>query len=143
MKKIFAIGLVGIVAGTGAADAGFWDRLGFGKSSEPKTLEEACSTSEITKVCPDMILGSQTLMGCLSENISSLSTKCANYVKKYVSEKANEIVSDVTGTVGEATDEVATAKAEGTTAVQEIKDAAKQTGDDLKATGNAIKEIFQ
>lgn len=143
MKKIFAFWLVGLVAGMGAANAGFWDKLGFGKSSEPATLEEACSTSEITKVCPDMILGSQTLMGCLSENISSLSSKCADYVKKYVSEKANEIVGGVTGTVDEAKDEATTAKAEGTATVNEIKEAAKQTGEDLKATGNAIKGIFQ
>ena len=166
MKKIFTLGLVLTVTAT-AADASWWNRLGFGKSAEPKTLEEACNKDDLTAICPDMILGSQTMIGCLSENVTSLSDKCSKYVTKYVQEHKDEIVETAAEKVELAKEEVAKAKAEQKTAkaekkaeiaqkkaeikeqkaelkkaALETKQAVKQTGKDLKETGKSVKEAF-
>ena len=142
MKKILTIGVVTTIFGVASANAGWLDKLGFGKSSEPKTLAEACDTNEITSVCPEMLLGSKTLVGCLSDNISSLSSKCAKYVKKYVTEHANELMNGATGGLTDATDAGESRVAD----VHDTVDAAKQdvndTGNALRDAGNAIKNLF-
>lgn len=151
MKKIFTLGLLLSVTAT-AANAGWWQKLGFGKSSEPKTIEEACNTEEITAVCPDMLLGSQTMMGCLSENVTSLSKKCAKFVKKYVVEHGDEIVADANAKADAIKESVTEIKAEKEqqkteikaqkqelkNAAAEIKATAKQTGKELEATGKEL-----
>lgn len=165
MKKIFTLGLV-LATVTTAANAGFWEKIGFG-DSEPKTLEEACDKSEITAVCPDMILGSQTMMGCLSENITGLSKKCSKFVTKYVADHKDEIkktVEESKEVVKEKIEAVKTEQ-ESTKAekkaelkkqkaalkekkaglkktISETKAAAKQTGDSLKETGESVKVAF-
>lgn len=154
MKKIFTLGLVLSVVAT-AANASWWNKLGFGRASEPKTLEEACNKDDLTAICPDMIMGSQTMLGCLSENINAVSEKCANFVKKSITENKDEIVK----TVNETKEEIANAKAESKAAkaeqkaaakeqkaelkktAAELKAAAKQTGKDLEETGKSFKEI--
>ena len=152
MKKIFSLGLIFGALTASTADAGWLDKLGFGKKSEPKTLEEACNKSEITAVCPDMILGSQTMIGCLSENITTLSKKCANFVTKQISENKDEIVETVTNASENVKGQVESAKAEQKAAAKEqkaelkktaaeLKAAAKQTGKDLEETGKSFKEI--
>lgn len=158
MKKIFTLGMVLTVVTT-AANAGWLEKLGFGKSSEPATLEEACNKDDLTAICPDMILGSQTMMGCLSDNVTSLSKKCAKFVKKYITENKDEIITTATETSGSIKEAVANAKAESKESsaqkkaeikqqkaelkktAAELKAAAKQTGKDFKETGESLKEI--
>ena len=167
MKKSLVFGLVAATAVTSAANAGWWEKLGFGKKTEPQTLEQACNTDELTSICPDMLLGSQTMMGCLSENVTSLSSKCAKFVKKYVTEHKDELVTTATEKVKEVKSDVAEAKAEIKNIKQaaketkesakelakeqkaelkktaaELKAAAKETGTELKETGNSVKAAF-
>lgn len=167
MKKIFSLGLIFGALTASTADAGWLDKLGFGKKSEPKTLEEACNKSEITAVCPDMILGSQTMIGCLSENITTLSKKCANFVTKQISENKDEIVETVTNASENVKGQVESAKAEQKAAkaekkaelkkqkaelkqkkaelkkaVAETKNTVKQTGESLKETGESVQVAF-
>ena len=151
MKKIFTLGLV-LTVTTTAANAGWWQKLGFGKSAEPQTLEEACNKDDITAICPDMLIGSQTMIGCLSDNVTSLSKKCAKFVKKYVTEhkdefinEANEQANAVKEGVAEIKAEKEQHKAEIKTQKQElkkaaagIKETAKQTGKELKETGKEL-----
>lgn len=161
MKKIFTLGLM-LTTVTTAANAGLLEKFGLVKS-EPKTLEEACDKSEITAVCPDMILGSQTMVGCLSENVSNLSKKCAKFVTKKVAENKDQVVETVTNTTENVKTKVSETKvqqkaasaekkaelkkqkaemkekkAELKKAVAETKAAAKQTGESLKETGNVV-----
>ncbi|MBO4480749.1 MAG: hypothetical protein J5742_03980 [Alphaproteobacteria bacterium] len=140
MKKIFTLGLILATTTISGANASWLERLGFGKKSEPATLEEACNKDDLTAICPEMLVGSQTMMGCLTDNISSLSKKCANYVKKYVVEHKDEVVETATDTVTAAKDEVVTTKEEAKTFAKEIKESAKQAGKELKATGKELKE---
>lgn len=134
MKKIFTLGLV-LTVTTTAANAGWLQKLGFGKSSEPKTLEEACNTDEITAVCPDMLIGSQTMMGCLSENITSLSKKCSKFVKTYVTEHKDEFIDGANEKVESVKAEVAEAKAE----AAQHKAAIKAQAQELKTAADEIK----
>lgn len=140
MKKIFTLGLIIATASVSTANASWWNKLGFGKSSEPATLEEACNKDDITAICPEMLVGSQTMMGCLTDNITSLSKKCAKYVKKYVAEHKDEIVESATDAIATAKEDATTAKDEAKTLAKEIKESAKATGQELKATGKELKE---
>ncbi len=140
MKKIFTLGLILATTTISCANAGFWEKLGFGKKSEPATLEEACNKDDLTAICPEMLVGSQTMMGCLTENITSLSKKCAKYVKNYVKDHKDEVVDSATEAVKTAKEDVKTIKEETKTTVQEVKDSAKQVGQDFKATGQELKE---
>lgn len=149
MKRIFAFSLIAAVAVTSGANAGWREMLGLTKSSEPTTLAEACNTDEITAICPEMVMGSKTMMECLTDNISSLSSKCAGYVKKQISDKVDEVANTVDATKNEATQTVegvksdaATIKSEGEAAVKEIETSAKQTGEDAKETGSLFKRLF-
>ena len=151
MKKIFTLGLV-LAVTTTAANAGLLQKLGIGKSGQPKTIEEACNTEEITAICPDMLIGSQTMMGCLSENVTSLSRKCARFVKKYVKDHKDEFVATANAQADAVKEGVAEIKAEKEqhkaeiqaqkqelkNAATEIKATAKQTGQELKETGKEL-----
>jgi len=166
MKKIFTLGLVLSVVTT-AASASWWNKLGFGKTAEPQTLEEACNKDDLTAICPEMVIGSETMIGCLTENVTSLSKKCSKFVQKYVTENKDQAIETVNEKVEEAKKQVAdakaeqknikaekkaelkqakaelkTQKAEAKKALVETKDAVKQTGKDLKETGKSIKEAF-
>ena len=134
-----------------SANAGWLDFLGFGtKEAEPTTLAEACNKDEISKFCPEILMGEKTIPTCLSENIKSLSKKCSAFVKKSIKEQAAEVTGMVDAAKGDAADaanEQANAVAEQKAAVKatadEFKDAAKQVKNDAKETGNAFKSMFK
>lgn len=149
MKQIFTFGLVAAVAVTTSANAGWRDLFGLNKTTEPTTLAEACNTDEITSICPEMIMGSKTMMECLSDNISSLSSKCAGFVKKQIAAGVDNVAKSVeetkaatNETVEGVKSDVATAKAEGETAVKEVETSAKETGEAAKETGGFFKRLF-
>ena len=150
MKKVFTVSLIAAVAVTTAANAGWRDWLGLNKTSEPTTLAEACNTDEITSVCPETILGEKTLVQCLYDNISSLSSKCAGYVKKQMSAGVDDVAKSVEDTksetakaVEEAKADAAAIKAEGETVANDVNAAAKQTGEDVKQTGGWFRNLFK
>ena len=151
MKKLVLVSLCCVMGTMSSANASWLSNL-FKKEAEPQTLSEACNTDEITTICPEIALGDQTLAGCLSENIKSLSNKCAKYVKKSIKENkelvldqkdattnaANEQVQTVKATVAEKKTTIKTnAKAAG----QELKDAAKAVKTTAIETGKSVKEI--
>lgn len=122
MKKTLLFGLVAVMT-VSSANAGLWERLfGADKVAEPTTLEEACNTDEITKVCPEIILGQKTLIECLTENIKELSTKCATFVKKSVSEGGTAVMAVAADAKDAASEKAAAAQGVTTEKVQEIKD---------------------
>jgi len=159
MKKIALFGLICAVSATNA-NAGWFSNL-FTKTAEPTTLAEACNTDEITAICPDTVLGDQTLTACLGDNVKSLSKKCAKFVKKSIKENKELIlenkdaaVESVKGQVADAkaqkaevkkslADKKAAAKANYNVAKQEIKTTAKTIKNDAVETGNAVKEIVK
>ena len=150
MKKVFTIGLIAAIATTTAANAGWRDMFGLNKNAEPKTLAEACNTDEITSVCPEMIMGSKTMLECLSDNISSLSEKCAGYVKKQIAAGVDGVAKSVEDTKTEATKTVegakadaAKIKAEGETVANDVNATAKQTGEEAKQTGGWFRNLFK
>lgn len=133
-----------------SANAGWLDFLGLNKEAEPTTLAEACNKDEISKVCPEILLGEKTIPTCLSENIKSLSKKCSKFVKKSIKEQAAEVagvVDAVKGGAGDAANEqanvVAEQKAAAKATANEFKEAAKQVKADAKETGAALKGMFK
>ncbi len=146
MKKTVLFGLCGIMLATGA-NAGLFDSLFGKKDAEPQTLAEACNKDEITALCPDVVLGDKTIQECLMENISSVSKKCAKYVKKVATEKADEIkqqIADIKKDTESMTDEqkqelaekkaaTKAAKADFKKSLQETKDAARAVIDAERA----------
>lgn len=159
MKKIALIAMVAAL-GTTSANAGLLESLGLVKKAEPATLEEACDTAEIKKVCPEIILGTQTVTECLSENVKSLSKQCATFVKKSVTDKAaaakQELVdARVAAKEKKAADKAAAAekkaaakeqvaaqKAAFKAAGKDIADAVRETGTAAKETGQAFKQLM-
>lgn len=137
MKKILLLAVVGSFVSVNA-NAGLLDALGFGKKSEPATLEEACDTSEIKKVCPDVLLGNQTITQCLAENIKSLSSKCANFVKKSIADKIDAARANAADKQAAAVAKKEAAMATG----KEIADAVRETGEAAKETGHSLKSLF-
>ena len=149
MKKTLVFGVAAIMAAT-SANAGWLDFLGLNKSSEPTTLAEACNKDEISKVCPEILLGEKTIPTCLSENIKSLSKKCSKFVKKTIKEQAAEVTgvvdavkSGADDTANEQANVVAEQKAAAKATAKEFKDAAKQVKADAKETGAALKGMFK
>jgi hypothetical protein len=122
MKKTFLFSLVAIMA-VSSANAGLWDRLfSAATPSEPTSLEEACNTDEITRVCPEVILGQKTLVECLKDNVKELSDKCSAYVKKSLTAGSAEAAA-LTEKIKSGTAEQKAAAQEITNeTVQEIKD---------------------
>ena len=149
MKKTLVFGVAAIMAAT-SANAGWLDFLGLNKSSEPTTLAEACNKDEISKVCPEILLGEKTIPTCLSENIKSLSKKCSKFVKKTIKEQAAEVTGVVDAvksgadeTTNEQVNVVTEQKAAAKATAKEFKDAAKQVKADAKETGAALKGMFK
>lgn len=149
MKQIFSVSLIAAVAVTTAANAGWRDMFGLNKTTEPTTLAEACNTDEITSICPEMIMGSKTMMECLTDNISSLSSKCAGYVKKQIAAGVDGVANSVQETKAQAAQAVdgvkadaVAAKAEGEATVKEVETSAKETGEAAKETGGLFKRLF-
>ena len=134
-----------------SANAGWLDFLGFGqKEAEPTTLAEACNKDEVSKFCPEILMGEKTIPTCLSENIKSLSKKCSTFVKKSIKEQAAEVTGMVdavkTGagdTANEQVNVVAEQKAAAKATADEFKNAAKQVKQDAKETGSALKGMFK
>ncbi len=94
MKKT-AVAALAVVLGATSANAGLLESLGLAKKTEPQTLAEACDTDEIKKICPDVIMGTESMTDCLIENVKSLSKQCATYIKKSVAEKAAAVKEEV------------------------------------------------
>ena len=147
MKRVFTLSLIAAMSVTTAANAGWRDMFGLNKNAEPKTLAEACNTDEITSICPEMVVGSKTMMECLSDNISSLSEKCAGYVKKQISAQVDGVAksvddtkAEVANTVDAARADAAAIKADGENTVNAVD---KQTGEDVKQTGGWFRNLFK
>jgi len=94
MKKVALVGLTAVFVAS-SANAGLLESLGLAKKAEPTTLQEACDMAEIKKVCPEVVLGTETITECLAENVKSLSTKCATFVKKSIAEKKDAAVAQI------------------------------------------------
>ena len=148
MKKLILFGLIGVVS-VSSANASWLGSLFGAKEKEPATLSEACNKDELTKICPEVLLGGMTLMECLKSNAGELSDKCATFVKKSAVDKVDAVKTAAVDKVDTATakatatkDEAAAEKASVESAAKEIKEAATETGNALKATGNSLKSLF-
>ncbi|MBR4507090.1 MAG: hypothetical protein IKP24_00990 [Alphaproteobacteria bacterium] len=164
MKKIVLFGLVCVMSAS-TANAGWFSNL-FSKQAEPTTLGEACNTDEITSICPEIALGEKTLTQCLSENVKSLSKKCAKFVKKSVADNKELILENKDAATNAVTEKVQTVKnavaekkaskgetkkafadkkakvkADAKAAAKEIKDTATAVKNDAVETGKSLKEI--
>ena len=91
MKKLVLVSTCCVMGMMSTANASWFSNL-FTKEAEPQTLSEACNTDEITAICPEIALGQQTLTECLSDNVKSLSKKCAKYVKKSIKENKDLVM---------------------------------------------------
>lgn len=170
MKKVMLFSILSVMTVT-TANAGLLESLGLAKKAEPTTLAEACDTAEIKKVCPEILLGTKTVTECLMENVKSLSTRCANFVKKSIVDQKDALTAAAAGANADATDakdglvgalqqKVADKKAEANAkaeadkaaaaekataakdAAQELSDSVKQTGQNVRETGAALKALF-
>lgn len=145
MKKLVLVSLCCVMGAMSTANASWFGNL-FKKEAEPQTLSEACNTDEITAICPDVALGEQTLAGCLSENIKSLSSKCAKYVKKSVKENKDLVLGqkdDATNAANKQVQSVKDAVAEKKTQKEEIKQNFKAKKETVKANAKAVGKEFK
>ncbi len=131
MKKVMFIGLAAALCAT-SANAGWLESLGLGKKAEPATLEEACDTAEIKKVCPEVVLGTKTIPECLADNVKSLSGKCAAFVKKSIAEKKDAAIAKVQNAKADIAAKQAESKAESDAKSAEVKSAAAAKIDAVK-----------
>ena len=109
MKKLVLVSMCCVMGAMSTANASWFGNL-FKKEAEPQTLSEACNTDEITAVCPEIALGEQTLAGCLSDNVKSLSKKCAKYVKKSIKENKDLVLDKKDDTTKAVNEQVQAAK---------------------------------
>lgn len=116
-----------------SANAGLLESLGLVKKSEPATLEEACDTAEIKKVCPEVVLGTKTIPECLSENVKSLSSKCATFVKKSIADKKDAAIAKVASVKADLNDKATNAQQERNTKGAEAKEALSAKVDAVKS----------
>ena len=150
MQKKLVLSLAAIMVAT-SANAGWLDFLGLGnKEPEPTTLAEACNKDEVSKFCPEILLGEKTIPTCLAENVKALSKKCSKFVKKSIKEQAAELkeqaaaIKSGAGDVAkEHADEIAEKKAAAKATAEEVKAAAKQVEADAKETGGLLKGMFK
>ena len=140
MKKLFLVSMCCVMGAMSSASAGWFDNL-FKKDAEPQTLSEACNTDEITAICPEIALGEQTLAGCLSDNIKSLSKKCAKYVKKSIKENKDLVLDQKDDTTEAVNKQVQTAKANVKAVGKEFKEVANTVKTDAIETGKSVKGI--
>lgn len=148
MKKIYIISLLGIIGVVSNSDAGWFSDL-FSSKKETLSLDNSCNKAEIAKVCPDTILGNQTLINCLSDNINSLSKTCAKYVKQAVADGVDDIKQQVTDTKNDVSntkkaisEEKESIVAEAVTTGQDIKSTAKDLKNTIKQTEKSFKGIL-
>ena len=148
MKKVAMFAIIAAMFGANA-NAGLLDSLGITKKAEPQSLAEACDTDEIKKLCPEVILGDMTITECIKNNISSLSSQCANYVKKSISNGGEELKAKLAeggdglkAKLADGKAESDAATAERTAQIEEAKAAAAQTVEDAKRTGGLLKSLF-
>ena len=145
MKKLVLVSLCCVMGAMSTANASWFGNL-FKKEAEPQTLSEACNTDEITAICPDIALGEQTLIGCLSDNVKSLSKKCAKYVKKSVKENKDLVLDkkdDATNAANKQVQTVKDAVAEKKTQKEEIKQNFKAKKETVKANVKAVGKEFK
>ena len=145
MKKLVLVSLCCVMGAMSTANASWFSNL-FKKEAEPQTLSEACNTDEITAICPEIALGEQTLAGCLSDNIKSLSKKCAKYVKKSIKENKELVLGqkdDATNAVNGQVQTVKDAVAEKKAQKEEIKQNFKNKKDTIKANAKAVGKEFK
>jgi len=145
MKKLVLVSMCCVMGAMSTANASWFGNL-FKKEAEPQTLSEACNTDEITAVCPEIALGEQTLAGCLSDNVKSLSKKCAKYVKKSIKENKDLVLDkkdDTTKAVNEQVQAAKDAVAEKKTQKEEMKKNFKTKKDAAKANVNAVGKEFK
>lgn len=149
MNKMFIFSALGIMLAT-TANAGLFGNLFGNKDDEPQTLTEACNKDEITALCPEVILGTKTIQECLIENVSSVSKKCANYVKKVATEKVDGVkqkIADAQDNAesmsAEQKQELADKKAAARAAKADLKKSLKETKDAAKALINAERDQFR
>ncbi|MCM1294732.1 MAG: hypothetical protein NC311_04180 [Muribaculaceae bacterium] len=140
MKKLIMFGALGAMM-VSTANAGLLDSLFGKKDAEPQTLEEACNKDEITALCPEVILGTKTIQECLIENVSSVSKKCANYVKKAATEKVDTVkqkITDAKTAASEKTAEQQAAAAEQKAKTKAAKAELKKSLAETKAAAKAL-----
>lgn len=149
MKKTLVFSVVAIMAAT-SANAGWFDFLKPATEPEPATLAEACNKDEVSKFCPEVLLGEKTIPTCLIDNVKSMSKKCAKFIKKSVKEQAAELKeqavalkSGANDVANEHADEIAEKKAAAKATAEEVKAAAKQVEADAKETGGLLKGMFK
>ena len=145
MKKIVLVSVCCVMGAMSTADASWFGNL-FKKEAEPQTLSEACNTDEITAICPGIALSEQTLAGCLSDNVKSLSKKCAKYVKKSVKENKDLVLGQKDDAENAANQQVQTVKdavAEKKTQKEEIKQNFKAKKETVKANAKAVGKEFK
>ena len=138
MKKLFLVSMCCVMGAMSTANAGWFGNL-FKKDAEPQTLSEACNTDEISAICPEIVLGEKTLAGCLSDNIKSLSTKCAKYVKKSIKENKELVLGQKDDTANATNDQVQTIKTTVAEKKAAIKTNAKAIGKEFKDATNTVK----
>jgi len=138
MKKLFLVSMCCVMGTMSTANAGWFGNL-FKKDAEPQTLSEACNTDEISAICPEIVLGEKTLAGCLSDNIKSLSTKCAKYVKKSIKENKELVLGQKDDTANATNDQVQTIKTTVAEKKAAIKTNAKAIGKEFKDATNTVK----
>lgn len=133
-----------------SANAGLLDFFKSATEPEPTTLAEACNKDEVSKFCPEVLLGEKTIPTCLIDNVKSVSKKCAKFIKKSVKEQAAELkeqaaaIKSGAGDVAkEHADEIAEKKAAAKATAEEVKAAAKQVEADAKETGGLLKGMFK
>ena len=147
-KLVFSLSAIMMVT---SANAGLLDFFGLGqKEAEPTTLAEACNKDEVSKICPEILLGEKTIPTCLVDNVKSVSKKCAKFIKKSIAEQANvatetvaTVKSEADNSVKEKAAVVAEQKAVAKATADEIKSAAKQVETDARETGSALKGLFK
>ena len=121
MKKLIITGTIAIATMSGA-NAGWLSDLFSKEEAEPQTLAEACNLDEITAICPEIVLGEQTLLGCVADNVKKVSSKCVNFVKKSVSENNDEIATWTEAIKSKSLDAAGTAKEEATEKSASLKE---------------------
>lgn len=131
MKKI-TFSILAMACVVSSANAGWLESLGFGKKAEPATLEEACDTAEIKKVCPEVVLGTETITDCLAENVKSLSKQCASYIKKSVASKKDAAVAQLKNAKEDFNANATESKAKSDAKAESIKSAAAAKVDAVK-----------
>jgi len=150
MKKYMLFSAAAIMT-VSTANAGLLDFLGLGqKEAEPTTLAEACNKDEVSKFCPEILLGEKTIPTCLADNVKALSKKCSKFVKKSLKTQVAEaketveaVKSGAVDSANEQVNEVVEKKNAAVETAKEIKAAAKQVKSDAKETGAAIKGMFK